>query len=202
MVYEVETRVYFNDYNECFNILPWIKDILTKKVEFKTIMYGSELFDAGYILRISKINVEGIGKVILGYKEKDCGQGFNIRKEVEEELFNDKVVSKILEEFYDVTKYVDIHNIDSTLVQLGYESFIVLTGINLVGIYEELDIELKLMKCNELKYPILLEIEKTAKTIEEAMKLEQDLNIFITKYNLHNRVVKLEPPYLLIRELD
>ena len=123
MAYEVETRVYFNSYNECFTVLPWIKNLLHSKIYFKTSMYGKELFDLGKILRVSKSNGKDINKVVLGYKEKDLE--------------------------------------------------------------------------NELKYPLLLEIEKLANNIEEAIELEGVLKKFIDKYNLNNRVIKAEPLYLL-----
>jgi hypothetical protein len=53
------------------------------------------------------------------------------------------------------------------------------------------------MKCSSLKYPLLLEIEKSAETLEHAYRQELDLRDFITEYKLESRIVKEEPPNLL-----
>ena len=47
MLYEIETRAYFNSQEEAFNTLPFLYDCLNKKVEFETRMYGVELFNSG-----------------------------------------------------------------------------------------------------------------------------------------------------------
>ncbi|MBU5677077.1 hypothetical protein KQI88_11710 [Alkaliphilus sp. MSJ-5] len=72
-----------------------------------------------------------------------------------------------------------------------------LSGTNITGHHEKLQIDFKLMKCSILKYPLLLEIEKSAETIEEALRQELVLEDFITKYKLESRIIKEEPPTLL-----
>jgi hypothetical protein len=70
-------------------------------------------------------------------------------------------------------------------------------GNDLFGYYKPLDISLKLLMCRSLKWPILLEIEKTAKTSEETLIKEADLRDFCDRFNLHDRLVREEPPTLL-----
>lgn len=72
-----------------------------------------------------------------------------------------------------------------------------LAGTNRTGYYEKLEIHLKLMECSALKYPLLLEIEKSAETLEEAFVKEMELKDFITESRLESRVIKEEPPNLL-----
>ena len=55
------------------------------------------------------------------------------------------------------------------------------------------------MRSPVLKYPLLLEIEKSAETLEEAFRQELELKNFITEYKLEDRIVKEEPPVLLLQ---
>ena len=86
MLYEIETRVYFNSHEEAFDTLPFLNDCLKKKIEFDTRMYGVELFNSGKILRVSYIKHDNTTDVYLGYKEPDIGTIYNIRNEIDEEI--------------------------------------------------------------------------------------------------------------------
>jgi hypothetical protein len=55
------------------------------------------------------------------------------------------------------------------------------------------------MVCPVLQWPLLLEVEKTAHNLTEAVELEQDLLDFTKQYGLTDRVVRDEPPTLLYR---
>ncbi|MBU5677078.1 hypothetical protein KQI88_11715 [Alkaliphilus sp. MSJ-5] len=89
MLYEIETRVYFNSEDEVFNTLPFLHKCLKKKTEFETKMYDLELFNSGKILRVSNVKDNNTIRSYLGYKESDIGNIFNIfniRNEIDEEI--------------------------------------------------------------------------------------------------------------------
>lgn len=75
------------------------------------------------------------------------------------------------------------------------------TGNNLTGHYDKYQLDLKLLHCPILRYPLLLEIEKSAKTLEEAFIKEQQLKDFLTEYKLQDRALKEEPTTLLYETL-
>ena len=197
MLYEIETRVYFNSQEEAFNTLPFLHDCLKKQTEFETRMYGIKLFNSGKILRVSDVKDNNTTKVYLGYKEPDIGKIFNIRNEIDEEITYGITESFILQSIEGIKKAVNIRNINQLLESLGHKQFMSLTGTNITGYYEKLQIDLKLMKCSILKYPLILEIEKSAENLEEAFRQELELKNFITEYKLESRIVKEEPPTLL-----
>lgn len=196
MLYEIETRVYFNSQEEAFNTLPFLYDCLKKKVEFETRMYGVELFNSGKILRVSDVKDNNTTKVYLGYKERDIGKIYNIRNEIDEEITYGINDSFILEFLGRMKKTVNSRNIYQILNSLGHQQFMSLIGTNITGHYKKLQIDFKLMNCSSLKYPILLEIEKSAETLDEAFRQELKLTDFIHEYKLERRVVKEEPPSL------
>ncbi len=70
-------------------------------------------------------------------------------------------------------------------------------GIDFTGYYEPYDVKLKLLTCGQLKWPLLVEIEKTAISIEEALKCEKALQRLCRQFHLEELVVKEEPPTLL-----
>ena len=197
MLYEIETRVYFNSEDEVFNTLPFLHKCLKKKTEFGTKMYDLELFNSGKILRVSNVKDNNTIRSYLGYKESDIGNIFNIRNEIDEEITYGINESFILNLIKGIKKEVNARNINGLLESLGHEQFMSLSGTNITGHHEKLQIDFKLMKCSILKYPLLLEIEKSAETIEEALRQELVLEDFITKYKLESRIIKEEPPTLL-----
>ena len=197
MLYEIETRVHFNSQEEAFNTLPFLYECLKKKTEFETRMYGIELFNSGKILRVSDIKDDKTTRVFLGYKEPDIGRIFNIRNEIDEEITYGTYESFILQSIEGIKVDVNISNVSKLLESLGHKQFMLLTGTNKTGYYEKLHIDLKLMKCSVLKYPLLLELEKSAEGLEEAFHQELELKDFIAKYKLESRIVKEEPPTLL-----
>jgi hypothetical protein len=75
------------------------------------------------------------------------------------------------------------------------------TGRNLTGHHEKLQLDLKLLSCPVLRYPLMLEIEKSAETLEEAFRKELELKDFLTEYKLADRALKEEPPTLLYETL-
>jgi hypothetical protein len=71
------------------------------------------------------------------------------------------------------------------------------SGNDYVGLYEPQGFDVKLMYCADIKWPLLVEIEKTAKTREEAAHCEQQLRQFCDRFNLLENKVEEEPPTLL-----
>jgi hypothetical protein len=71
------------------------------------------------------------------------------------------------------------------------------SGKNTIGRYEPLDIGIKLMSCDQLKYPLMVEIEKIASTEKEARLCEKQLYEISNELNLQDRLVKEEPTHLL-----
>lgn len=200
-LYEVETRVYFNSPEEAFHSLPFLKECLINRVEWETSMYGITLHNAGRILRTSNNKFNGIASYYIGYKEEDLGKFYNIRKELDEEITSGLSDSYILELINSPPQEITRDNASRIFDSLGYKKFMSFTGHNLTGRYEKSDLELKLLFCPILRYPLLLEIEKSAKTLEEAFTMEQELKDFLTEYNLQNRALKEEPTTLLFETL-
>jgi len=197
MKYEIETRVYFDSQEEAFKTLPFLNKCLRKKTEFKTSMYGMDLFNSGNILRVSEVTDQFTKKIYLGYKEIDIGRIYNIRNEIDEEINDELNESTILQAIEGLKQKINIKNLYQLLESFGYQQFMVLSGTNLTGHLEEFQIDLKLMQCSSLKYPLLLEIEKSAETIEGAFNQELNLKKFITEHHLESQIIKEEPPYLL-----
>ncbi|BBB89584.1 hypothetical protein MAMMFC1_00217 [Methylomusa anaerophila] len=195
VIYEVETRVYFDNPDEAMIALPFLKQSLDNEIEWKTGSYGLDLFKSGKLLRVSEINWNNSKKNFLGYKEPDIGKLYNIRIEQDEEITDGIQDSSIVKTLKGNGVLVTPGNVDEVLRSLGYEEFMSFAGTNLTGKYE--DLSLKLLSCPILKYPLLLEIEKTAKTLEEAFNKEKELQDFIAGYELKSRVIKKEPPTLL-----
>ncbi|MGF7059917.1 hypothetical protein [Brassicibacter mesophilus] len=197
ILYEVETRFYFKNQEEAFKILPFLHSCLKKATEFETKMYGVKLFNAGKILRVSNVSKYNTTRVYLGYKEPDVGRIFNVRNEIDEEITDETNESCILKSYLGRNNQVNKRNINKLLESLGHRHFMSIIGTNITGYNEELQIDFKLMKSPVLKYPLLLEIEKSADTLEEAFRQELALKDFITEYKLEDRIVKEEPPSLL-----
>jgi adenylate cyclase class IV len=196
-VYEVETRVYFKSFEEAFKKLPFLKKDLTRKLDWTTETYGSELFKTDILLRASEVISEGTKKYYLGYKEKDLGGFCNIRAELDEEITEEMKVSTTLKALTGKDISVNIDTINSALSDHGYEKFMSFSGDNVTGTNQELGLALKLMHCETLEFPVLLELEKSAYTYEEALKAEGDIKSILETLDLLDRVVRKEPPTLL-----
>lgn len=196
-IYEVETRVYFKTFEEAFDKLPFLKNDLSKKIDWTTHTYGWELFKNDILLRFSEVVNNGTKKYYLGHKEKDLGNFCNIRAEIDEEITEETKVSTTLKALTGKDISVNIHNVNSILSDLNYEKFMSFSGDNLTGWNEEFKIALKLMHCEILEFPVLLELEMSASSYDEALKVEEELKSILEKLDLMDRVVRKEPPTLL-----
>ncbi|MFZ5966963.1 MAG: hypothetical protein ACOYVK_07285 [Bacillota bacterium] len=201
IIYEVETRFYFKDKEEAYTALPFLDSCLDIEVEWETFHYGIDLYKKDIILRINDAKSNNQRIITLGYKEPDLGEVVNIRKEYNEEITNGIEGSRILHILGRKKSVNSPAEVKEELKRLGHHEFMYFTGRNLAGEYKPLDLHLKLMYCKALAYPLLLEIEKEARTIEEAATRENEILDFIKKYNLEGRMVKKEPPTLLYKSL-
>ena len=87
------------------------------------------------------------------------------------------------------------------LERSGYHRFMSFQGNSIDGYCEPLDIQVKLMNCPVLKWPLLVEIEKVAKTEEEAKEYEHYLQQLCPQLQLQQRLVSEEPPSMLYTQV-
>ncbi|MFP4661177.1 MAG: hypothetical protein ACLFPF_03215 [Halanaerobiales bacterium] len=200
-IYEVETRFTFDSKEEAFEAVPFLKKSLNKEIVWKTSHYGLDLFKKDIILRLSRAEIGD--KIIksLGYKEKDIGEYLNIRKEYGEKITDGIKDSFIMDILHGERTFTSPDEVEDELNKLGYDIFMSFEGRSIIGKYQPLDLQLKLMYCQALKYPLLLEIEKEAHTYSEIQPMIIDIKDFIKRYNLADRVVQKEPPTLLYEVL-
>jgi adenylate cyclase class IV len=198
--YEVETRLYFNSDEEALTAFPFLKDTLKKDVKWVTKTFGKALFKEDKLLRASYVNIKGKERVYLGYKEPDLGNLCNIRLELDEDI-TDCIDSDILKLLNSKETIVSPESLNTLLDSLGHEEFMSFNGYNSSGYNKDLGIAFKLLHCDILEYPILLELEKTANSLEETAVKEKELLELIESYNLTDRIVRKEPPTLLYEKV-
>ena len=196
-LFEVETRFHFKDRDEAFKILPFLQPCLKDKAEWETTHYGLELFKSDRVLRLGKINSNNKARYFLGWKGPDLGKTSNIREEIDEEVTQGIIDSKILTSLGAGGSARTPQEVKGELERLGHKGFMSFIGENITGIYQPMGLSIKLLSCPVLRFPLLLEIEKTAKTRKEASEVEIELQDFVKKYHLEECVVSEEPPSLL-----
>ncbi len=201
VTYEVETRLHFNGPAEAFRLIPFLQSNLPQQVRWRTIHYGRTLLAKDEILRISFTDQGAGERVYLGWKGADRGRLINIRPELDEEITAGINQSTILKQIGGVADQTSVAAIQTELARLGYDEFMSFTGENQVGFYEPLQLHLKLMYCQALRYSWLLEFEKTAKTPAEIAECEAELLELVRLYGLGERLVREEPPTLLLQTL-
>ena len=195
--FEVEIRCHFKSADEAFKTMPFLRSCLSHEMAWSSSIYGLAFFKAGKLLRKSKTTVDGEAKYYLGWKGCDTGTFANIREEIDEVITNGITESEILRKLGSQNRTLSRKMIGKELRILGHDRFMSFRGNDLFGYYKPLDISLKLLMCRSLKWPILLEIEKSAGTRADALIKEADLRDFCDRFNLHDRLVREEPPTLL-----
>jgi hypothetical protein len=205
-LYEVETRFGFQDQEEAWKMLPFFQSSFNREIAWQTTHYSGELFRQGQIVRINRVERDGSSDVSfsLGWKGPDIGKFANIRQELDEDITDGIVNSQILARLNGRTELATPDEVIGELLRLGHLGFMSFTGRNLVGIYQPLELQLKLMLTSSpaLQWPLLLEIEKTAHSPAEAVELEQELVEFSRKHGMLERVVREEPPTLLYQTIN
>jgi adenylate cyclase class IV len=195
--YEVEIRCHFINPNEAYRTIPFLRASLKHEVVWSSGIYGEEFFKAGKLLRMSKTTVDGKTEYYIGWKGADTGTFANIREEIDEVITGAVTESRILQKLGSQNRTLPRNKISAELKKLGYQRFMSWRGLDLLGDYPPLGVSLKLLTCHALKWPVLLEIEKSAKTQEDAPVRENELRDFCDRFGLHGRLVREEPPTLL-----
>ena len=195
--FEVEIRCHFDSADDACKTIPFLHSCLRHEMIWSSSIYGLEFFRAGKLLRMSKTTVDGKTKYYLGWKGGDSGTFANIREEIDEVITNGITDSEILRKLGTQNPTLSRKEIGAELKLLGYDKFMSFRGYDLFGDYKPLAVSMKLLNCRSLKWPILLEIEKTAKTRGDALTKEAELRDFCDRYSLHDRLVREEPPTLL-----
>ena len=199
--YEIEVRFHFNDTDHAYEKLPFIRSCLERQTSWTTTFYGLELFQSGQLLRTSEVVLNETSSYYIGWKGPDIGKFANIRQEVDENITSAIADSSILESLGGNKNTGGIQGVTRELERLGYHRFMSFKGIDLAGYYEPYDINIKLMTCKTLKWPFLVEMEKTANTEEEAIRCETELHELSHRLQLQSRLVREEPPSLLYARL-
>ena len=195
--YEVEIRCHFSNADEAYRTIPFLRACLKHEMVWFSGIYGEDFFKAGKLLRMSKTTVDGETKYFMGWKGSNTGTFANIREEIDEVITNGITISRILEKLGSQNLTMPRNKISAELKKLGHRRFMSWRGADLFGDYKPLDVSMKLMTCRTLKWPVMVEIEKSAKTKEEARVRENELRAFCDRFGLNDRLVREEPPTLL-----
>ena len=196
-VFEVETRFRFTDQDEAYQVLPFLETSLNRKIEWSTAFYGQDILLAGKMLRKSEVKIEGNIRHFICWKGPDTGTLINIRQEVSEEVttgITDSCVMSILD---GPTDLETPNQAVKELERLGHARYMSFTGTDIYGYYKPLEIRVKLMLCDAIKWPFVLEFEKIAETKEQAAQFENDIIKICDELQLRDRMIREEPPTLL-----
>jgi adenylate cyclase class IV len=199
--FEVEIRYRFKDSEEAYLILPFLKSSFDREITWVTKHYGLVLFKAGQVVRMSEVIRANELRNYLGWKGPDIGSFANIREEIDEEItggIKDSAVLKLLGGNSDISSP---KNAEDELERLGHHDFMSFHGINSLGYDKSTGLATKLMNCPDLKWPCMVELEKTAHTEQEARQCEGELMEISRKLKLADRLLKEEPPTLLYTRL-
>ena len=195
--FEVEFRCRFDNPEDAYQVLPFMRSCLQSKVVWSGTFYGRELFQSGQVLRISDV-VEGNNtQYYLCRKGPDTGKFANIRQEITENINAGIADSAILSSLGGRKPIRNKTEAIQELEGLGYYRFMSWSGVDITGFYEPYGINVKLMSCEMLQWPWLVEIEKMAATEEEASRCQSELFELSREFRLQRHLVKEEPPSLL-----
>ena len=200
--YEVEIRFYFHSYRDACEKIPFLEKSLKTVDWWDTTIYGLELFHRDQMLRIGDLVYEDDHKKrYLGWKGPDIGDFANIRSEIDEDITDGIKNSIVLAKISGGEKFLTADGVIRELNRLRYEKFMSFSGRNTIGRYEPLDISMKLMSCTQLKFPLMVEIEKIASTEEDAILCEKQLYEISDEWHLRDRLVKEEPTHQLYESI-
>jgi len=199
-VFEVEVRFPFNNPEEAYRTLPFLHTCLTKERSWSDRFYGLDIFKSGLLLRVSTSFTGQEGqRVDLGWKGPDIGKLANIRKEIEEDITRGIASSSILAQLGAKTDADSCDEVIREIQGLGHKQFMASKGKNRIGYYKPYEIDVKLMTCRDIKWPVIVELEKKAHTWSEAAQCERELDKICSAFNLERRMIRQEPPAMLYR---
>ena len=137
--YEVEIRFRFQNHQEVYRVLPFLRSILQHDGEWETTIYGQDLFKSGELLRLSKVVLDEKIRWFFAWKGPDLGEFANIRQEIGEEVTNGVIESQILQFLKGKKEIRSPQALDLELDLLGDERFMSFTGNNYVGFLNRWD---------------------------------------------------------------
>jgi hypothetical protein len=200
-VYEVEFRCYFNSIDEACEMVPFLHSGLQKYCTWKTAVHGLDLFRSGQLLRTAEIMRSKEPRYYIGWKGPDTGKFANIRPEIDEEITPPNASSRILMMLSGSPGICGLNDVIKELEHIGYPQFMSFEGTDFSGYYAPQNLHLKLMTCRHLKWPVIVEIEKTASSKIEAFSFEDDLYNLCYQLQLQKRLIREEPPTLLFNAM-
>ncbi len=199
--YEVEFRCRFASDEEAYATIPFLRESLFRSVGWTDAYYGPEVFERGEVLRFSSTIVRSEVRFFLGWKGVDLGSFANLRQELAEEVTTGIEQSEILALFAGQSGPYPREEIVPALEGTGHNYFMSYAGESALGHYEPLAVNLKLMRCEAIRWPLLVEFEKLAQTEDEAHRFESDLLDICHTYDLSDRLVDEEPGTLLYEQV-
>jgi adenylate cyclase class IV len=195
--FEVEFRCHFNNPDDAYEALPFIHSCLRRRYKWQGTFYGREMFQTGQLLRISEV-VEGERtRHYIGWKGQDKGRFANIRQEIDEDITDGIADSSILRLLGGIPDSRNKDDIIRELERLGHQAFMSWNGVDLSGFSKIHGVQVKLMYCEFIRWPWLVELEKMAATEEEVVRCEDELFTLCQRFRLQDNLVKEEPPSLL-----
>jgi hypothetical protein len=200
--FEVEFRCQFSNDEEAYQALPFLRESLKREYTWIDAYYGLEIFKSGQVLRAGETISEGKTRYLLGWKGPDTGTFANIRRELDEDITQGIKGSAIMEWLSGEKRAYLRQEVVPEMERMGFRRFMSYRGDNLAGRFEPLGINVKLMHCEILRWPLLVEMEKIAKTEAEAGDYEKELAAICREYRLEKQVVKEEPGTLLYENVD
>ncbi len=192
--YEVEIRCHFVDRHEVYQRLPFFRESIYREGAWSTGIYGLSLFKSGELLRVGEVHVGGETRIFLRWKSRDTGTFANIRIEIGDEITNGISDSLVLRRLGGQSGFLTARQVIEELKRLGHHRFMTFEGHDWYGKYEPLDVEIKMMNCPVLKWPLLVEFEKIARTEKEARQFEKELYELSHQLGLENCLLREEPP--------
>jgi adenylate cyclase class IV len=198
---EVEFRCHFENPEKAGEVLPFLASCLNRRVPWSSTFFGRELFESGKLLRISELVDENGNGHYLTWKGPDTGKFANIRREISENITAGVRHSSILSLLEGGGSFPNRDGIIRELERLGHRPFMSWQGIDRYGYYEPFKTNVKLMYCEYIKWPWLVELEKMAATAEEASRCQDELEELCSRFKLDKYLVKEEPPALLYENI-
>lgn len=198
--YEIEFRCRFTSDDEAYQFLPFLKNSFKLEYNWYDHYHGLEVYQSGQVLRAGGIFGESVRRSFLGWKGEDHGKFANLRREFNEETTGGIADSAILRHYCRTRGEFSAEEIEPELDRAGYTRFMSYQGDSLTGREETLELNTKLMHCEVLRWPILVELEKIAYSLAEAEECQKQLEQLCREYQLESRLVKEEPGTLLYQK--
>lgn len=201
--FEVEIRCRFDTYNQACESLPFLPGCLQRGTSYswRTGIYGLGVFKSGSLLRAGRVVKAEGARRWLGWKGPDLGSFANIRQEIDEDFSTGITNSLILKRLGGKEHLASPEAVIMELQRLGHHEFMAFGGNDTSGYDDQTEISVKMMNCPSIKWPLMVELEKSAATMAEALKHEHELYKLSQDLNLKGWLVREEPPTLLFSSL-